>query len=182
MLPGKTVSPDYTGAVDYCHAVGRRALAPAARPMERDTVFAMASMTKLITTIAALQLVERGRVRLDQDVAPQLPVLAAQPILTSFGDDGVPLLKPRRKPITLRQLLTHSFGGVYGFLSGDIARYRRHLGIDGAQGTTVDELFATPLLYEPGDSWTYGGGLDVRESAGRPGFPPTDLGRHAVGR
>lgn len=151
--------------------------------MEKDTVFAMASMTKLITTIAALQLVERGLVGLDQDVAPQLPVLAGQPILTGFSDDGVPLLKSREKPITLRQLLTHSFGGVYGFLSGNIARHRRRLGIDGARGTTVDELFAMPLLYEPGDSWSYGGGLDVRINAGHQGILlAADLGQHTVGR
>lgn len=150
--------------------------------MEKDTVFVMASMTKLITTIAALQLVERGLVALDQDVSPQLPVLAAQPILAGFGDDGVPVLKTREKPITLRQLLTHSFGGVYGFLSSNIARYRHHLGIDGARGTTVDELFAMPLLYEPGESWTYGGGLDVRINPGRHGILTADLGQHTVGR
>lgn len=150
--------------------------------MEKDTVFATASMTKLVTTIAALQLVERGLVALDQDVAPQLPVLAGQPVLAGFGDDGVPRLKAREKPITLRQLLTHSFGGVYDFLSSDIARYRRHLGVDGARGTTVDELFAMPLLYEPGDSWTYGGGLDVRGDAVRRGILAADLGQPTVDR
>ena len=70
--------------------------------MELDTTMFTASCTKLLTTIAALQCVERGLVTLDEDTAAQLPELARQKILTGFEEDGEPVLVERKNPITLR--------------------------------------------------------------------------------
>lgn len=130
--------------------------------MEPDTVFVLASMTKLMTSIAVLQLVERGIVKLDDDVSLLVPVLAGQPILTGFKEDGTPITKERKGPITLRRLLTHSVGGSYDFSSGDISQWKKTQGTLGKLGTTVDEVFGHPLLYEPGESWSYGSASDVR--------------------
>lgn len=130
--------------------------------MERDTIFVLASKTKLMTSIAVLQLVERGLVKLDDDVAPLLPALAKQPILTGFGEDGTPITKERSGPITLHQLLTHSLGGTYEFANSDILQWRKYQGLLGKTGGTIEEVFGHPLLYEPGESWCYGTASDVR--------------------
>ncbi|KAH8670949.1 beta-lactamase [Xylariales sp. PMI_506] len=167
-----------SGNVDYCQPFGYRRVQPQPEPMERDTGFLIASMTKLMTTIAALQVVERGLIGLDDDVTGYLPVLARQEILLGFDDDddndrgkvgsGKAITRKREKPITLRQLLTHSFGGPYRFMSPEIMRYEEEqqqqqqptVGARPRVPSTVDEAFGTPLLREPGESWFYGGGLD----------------------
>ncbi|KAK7943752.1 beta-lactamase family protein [Apiospora aurea] len=148
------------GKVNYSKVFGYRTLKPQAAPMESDTVFVLASMTKLMTSIAVLQLVERGAVKLDDDVAPLLPVLAKQPILTGFREDSTPITKERTGPITLHHLLTHSVGGTYDFANGDVLQWRKIQGLLGKPGVTVEEAFGHPLLYEPGESWCYGTGSD----------------------
>ncbi|KAK8098231.1 beta-lactamase/transpeptidase-like protein [Apiospora kogelbergensis] len=148
------------GNVNYSNVFGNRAIRPKAEPMTQDTVFVLASMTKLMTSIAVLQLVERGIVAMDDDIAPLLPVLARQPILTGFKENGTPVTKDRKGPITLRHLLTHSVGGSYEFSSGDISQWKKIQGTLGKPGTTVDEVFGHPLLYEPGESWSYGSASD----------------------
>lgn len=73
----------------------------------------VASVTKLLTSIAAVQLVEKGLVGLDDDVGDILPSLKERHIVLGFDDAGVPQYKPKTKPITLRHLLTHSSGMGY---------------------------------------------------------------------
>lgn len=90
------------GTFNYAKAFGPKSLAEGSKPMPKDAVFVLASMTKLMTTIAALQVVERGLVKLDDDLASHLPELAAVPILTGFDSDGKPTLKKRENAITLR--------------------------------------------------------------------------------
>ena len=112
-------------------------------------------MTKLLTTISALQLVDRGLISLSDDISPHLPALASQPILSPSGE-----LVPRTRPITLRHLLTHSSGCGYPFLSPRLAT---HLGPPppGPRPTSsVPARFNYPLLFEPGTGWAYGSGLD----------------------
>lgn len=94
--------------------------------MTPSTVFALASMTKLLTTVACLQLVERGVLTLDGDVSALVPALAAQPVLSGFRDDGSPVTVPRSEPITLRRLLTHSAGPGYMFLDERLMRWKAH--------------------------------------------------------
>lgn len=144
--------------MDYCKAFGNRQVKPEEKPMTGDTVFTIASMTKLMTTIAALQLVERRVVALDDDVTPVLPVLAQQGVLTGFSSDDVPITEKRKQAITLRQLLTHSSGVGYDFLQPEINQYKQYHNI--APGTTINERFGTPLLHQPGEGWSYGGSLD----------------------
>ncbi|KAI1875352.1 hypothetical protein JX265_004410 [Neoarthrinium moseri] len=160
ILGAVLLAKDKSGNVNYYNAFGSRTVVPEEKPMEKDTIFLMASMTKLMTTIAALQVVERGLIKLDDDVTGLLPVLAKQEVLTGFSEDGKPTVEKRRKPITLRQLLTHSFGGAYDFLSPDIVKYREYHKIPEGPRTTIDEAFGTPLLHQPGEGWLYGPGLD----------------------
>src|SRR5437660_12746635 len=109
------------GAV-YQGAVGRRTL-PDGAPMTADTVFWIASMTKAITSTAAMQLVEQGRLALDRPIAEVLPELASPQVLDGFDAAGAPRLRPAKRPITLRHLITHTAGFAYAFWNPDIGRY-----------------------------------------------------------
>src|SRR5271167_5051829 len=90
-------------------AFGRRVL-PDGAAMTADTVFWIASMTKALTSTAAMQLVEQGKLALDEPISKVLPDLAAPQVLEGFDDKGQPKLRAAKRPITLRQLLTHTAG------------------------------------------------------------------------
>ncbi|UNI20950.1 hypothetical protein JDV02_006991 [Purpureocillium takamizusanense] len=115
-------------------------------------------MTKLLTTLCVLQLSERGVIALDDDVSEHLPVLAALPVLTGFADDGSPVLVKRDRPMTMRHLLTHSSGAGYLFMDPRLKQFVEYTKPKKPSGT-IDELFALPLLHQPGEGWTYGCGI-----------------------
>src|SRR6201997_4541836 len=104
----------------YQGAFGHRTL-PDGPAMTADTVFWIASMTKAITSAAAMQLVEQGKLSLARPIAEVLPELAAPQVLEGFDAAGQPRLRPARAPITLRQLLTHTAGFVYPIWHPDMA-------------------------------------------------------------
>src|SRR5215469_10617675 len=108
--------------VVYQGAFGQRRLAEGA-PMSTDTVFWIASMTKAITSAAAMQLVEQGKLALDHQIADVLPELSAPQVLEGFDSSGEPRLRPARRPITLRHLLTHTAGLVYDIWNAEMGRY-----------------------------------------------------------
>jgi methyl acetate hydrolase len=93
----------------YEGAFGRRDITNT-EPMTVDAVFWIASMTKAITATAAMQLVEQGKLDLDEPVGRLLPELAAPKVLEGFAPDGSPKLREASRPITLRHLLTHTAG------------------------------------------------------------------------
>src|SRR5882757_8840176 len=111
-IPGVVAMAANESSIVYQGAFGARSLA-AATPMSSDTVFRIASMVKLLTSVAALQLVERGKLKLDEPAANIDPTLAAPQILQGFDTKGVPQLRPAHNPITLRNLLTHTSGFSY---------------------------------------------------------------------
>ena len=102
-IPGAVLTAvDKTGNFKYEKAFGVGSLAEGDRkPLGLDSIFALFSSSKLVTTIAVLQVVERGLANLDDDVAGILPEIAQQPILTGM-EDGEPVFVKRQKPITLR--------------------------------------------------------------------------------
>jgi len=119
-----------------------------------DSIFAIASMTKAITTVAALQLVEEGKVTLDEAVSKHLPRLEKLDVLEGFdAQTGKPLLRPARTPVTLKHLLTHTSGFCYDTWDGNMFRYSSQAD-KGASGTVG------PLMFEPGARWQYGQGVD----------------------
>jgi len=139
-------------------AAGRQSVA-APEPMAVDSVFWIASMTKAITTVAALQLVEDGRLTLNDPIAKILPDLANPVVLTGFDGDGAPITRPTEKKITLGQLLTHTSGFSYDFASAELARYLAVTGKPSA-ATGLKEGLRQPLLFEPGERWEYSIGID----------------------
>jgi CubicO group peptidase (beta-lactamase class C family) len=130
-------------------------------PLAKDAIFKIASCTKLITTIATLQCVERGLIALDDSVYKVLPELAGSQIISS-NDDNKPFqyAKPKRD-ITVRHLLTHSSGIAYDAMLPILAAWRasRGEGLKTFNGT-VPDAFTLPLIFEPGEGWVYGGNLD----------------------
>ncbi|KAG5801530.1 hypothetical protein H9Q74_013731 [Fusarium xylarioides] len=128
--------------------------------ISQETLFTLASLTKLPTTVAALQLVERKLITLDADVSDLLPDLGRQQILVGWNADGSPILQKRRNPITLRQLLTHSSGCGYDFNNRDLKKLRKFQGATVGNKSTIIGWFDHPLLFEPGQGWEYGSGVD----------------------
>ena len=122
-------------------------------PIGIDSIFAIASMTKAVTTVAALQFVEQGKVKLDEPVSKYLPQLADLQVLDGFDPDGKPRLRPARTPVTLHHLLTHTSGFCYDSFDGDMFRYTSRTGRP-APGAV------SPLMFEPGTRWQYGTGVD----------------------
>jgi CubicO group peptidase (beta-lactamase class C family) len=124
--------------------------------MEPDTLFQIASMTKAITSVAAMQLVEAGKLSLDAPIGDVLPALADAQVISGFGEGDAPILRPAARPITLRHLLTHTSGLGYDFVSVDQIRARQ--GVAPAAGSIAS--ITTPLLFDPGERWEYGVSTD----------------------
>lgn len=141
--------------------LGKRSAASSTEnDMHLNTVFTIASMTKLLTAICVLQLVERKQVTLDEDITSHVPILAKQRILTAFdANTGSPIFEDRKGSITLRHLLTHTAGTgteyVQPLLKRFVKDHRPHIG----SAKTVDERCDLPLLYQPGEGWSYGSGV-----------------------
>ncbi len=140
--------------VRFCGAAGNRCVA-GGDPLRSDSIFRIASMTKAITTFAALQLVEAGRVGLDDDVSRILPEIGKRQLLEGFDDRGKARLRPVRGTITLRQLLTHTAGFGYSFLSADLAQAQQ-LQMMGDPFEGTDAFMEAPLIRDPGTAWEYG--------------------------
>jgi methyl acetate hydrolase len=142
----------------YTGAFGERALGTG-QAMTLDTVGWIASMTKPLTTVAALQLVERGALNLNLPVTRWLPQLAKAQVLEGFDANGQPLTRSPARPITLLDLLTHTSGFGYEFWSADIQRFQNARKLSSIT-TCADDALEAPLLFDPGTRWEYGTGID----------------------
>src|ERR1700726_803485 len=151
-IPGVVAMAANEQSVVYESAFGFRDMAAASR-MSTDTVFRIASMVKLLTSIAALQLVERGSLKLDEPAANIDPSLGSAQVLAGFDAKGVPQLRAAQKPITLRNLLTHTSGFSYLLWDPNVVRYLK-------VARSNPSLPRMPLMFEPGSRWAYGSGLD----------------------
>jgi CubicO group peptidase (beta-lactamase class C family) len=127
--------------------------------MTADTVVWIASMTKAVTGACAMQLVERGHLSLDAPIATVLPKLDKVQVLEGFAPDGTPRLRPARRPITLRHLLTHTAGFVYEIWNPDMARYLETTSTPSIV-SCENAALSIPLLFDPGERWDYGIGID----------------------
>jgi methyl acetate hydrolase len=146
------------GSLVYERAFGWRDPSTAT-PMTMDTVFMSASMTKAVTSVAAMQLVERGRVSLDEPLSRFVPDFAKPMVLDGFDERGAPRLRAASKPITLRRLLTHTSGYGHDIWSPDLMRYRKATGTPPMSSGTNASL-RVPLLFDPGERWEYSIGLE----------------------
>ncbi|KUJ15068.1 beta-lactamase/transpeptidase-like protein [Mollisia scopiformis] len=178
VMPGVVAAAvDKTGKIIYSKTSGFTSVLPRAQPIALDSTFVVASCTKIISSVATLQCVERGLISLDEPVEKYLPELAELPLLTTDkpfapagpGGRGETLsvddisfkLRSVKNKITLRQLLTHTFGVSYDVLDLRLQAWRQSRGeVPIALNGNIVEGFAVPLVHEPGSNWCYGGGCD----------------------
>lgn len=157
------------GKVAYVEPFGFRDLA-ARTPMTEDTIFAIASMTKPVTCVAAMMLVEEGTLALDDPVEKYLPELKGLRVLGDPRDDKGDEVAtvPAQRPITVRDLMAHASGLAYGWLMTPSARLRHayeRAGVHAPGHKTIADqvarLASVPLAHQPGEGWTYGLSHDV---------------------
>ena len=169
-VPGVVAMATDAGGKIYEGAFGVRGL-PGGPAMTLDTVFRIASMTKAITSVAAMQLVERGKLTLDGPVPSIDPALSSPQVLTGFDAAGQPQLRPAKRPITLKHLLTHTAGFCYEQWNPDLERCVGALGMPQMASGKLAAL-RMPLMFDPGERWEYGINIDwvgrlVEEVSGR---------------
>lgn len=157
-LAGANVLVLRKGKIVYQKSFGMRDQA-SGKPMEKDTLFRIYSMTKAITSAAALMLCEEGKLSLDDPIEKYLPELAEPQVLVTEGV-AVPA---ERKP-TVRDLLRHT-GGFANLRAGHlVSRFYRE-GLPGPDRRTLDDLVKNvgkaTLMYQPGDRWVYGVSSDL---------------------
>src|SRR5712692_3596933 len=155
----------------YVEALGMKALG-GSDPVQRDTIFRIASMTKPITAAAAMILVEECKLRLDDPVDPLLPELADRRVLKRL-DGPLDDTEPAKRPITLRDLLTFRMG--FGILMAPPGTYPIQAAVDElllgqgppqpslppARDEWIRRLGTLPLMHQPGEKWMYHTGSDV---------------------
>jgi CubicO group peptidase (beta-lactamase class C family) len=161
-MPGAVVAVARRGKLVYYEAFGF--LDRTARtPMPRDAIFAIMSMTKPLTTVGALTLVEEGRLFLNDPVGTYLPQLGAMSVAVMRDDKLVGTAPARRQP-TIQDLMRHTAGLTYGN-RGTSELYKMYPQGSFADSMTgsqfIDRLSRLPLHYQPGTAWNYSFGLDV---------------------
>ncbi len=143
--------------ITYSGAFGKRDSASGVNAT-LDSLFVIASMTKPITSVAAMQLVEQGKLKLDEPASTYIKELGSLQVLHGFDSStGKPILKPATKPVTLRTLLTHTSGFAYDTWFPDMLRWEKETGTSLPLGTVAP---LTPLMFEPGSRWQYGTSAD----------------------
>ena len=143
----------------YEGSFGRRDLATGTS-MSPDTVFWLLSMTKAITAAACMQLVEQGKLNLDQRMTDVLPELGSPKVLEGFDARGQPKLRPAKRDVTLRHLLTHTSGYTYANWSDQLPQFEKVTGMPDVAYSKNGALLA-PLEFDPGERWQYGIGMDI---------------------
>ncbi|MSV35840.1 MAG: class A beta-lactamase-related serine hydrolase [Bryobacterales bacterium] len=153
-IPAVTAMVATSDAILYQGAFGKRDASPGV-PVKLDSIFAIASMTKAVTSTAALQLVDQGKVKLDEPASRHLPELKSLQVFEGVDSAGKPILRPARKPVTLRHLLTHTSGFCYDTWSQEMQDW-----IKAGGAPPMGVAPNVPLIFEPGTRWQYGYGLD----------------------
>ena len=164
-LPGVTTMIARHGKVAHLQGCGQAVL-ETGQPMTPDTIVRIYSMTKPLTTVAAMMLYEQGRFQLDDPITRYLPGFANMRVATG-GQRGKIDTVPAARDITFRDLMTHTSGLTYGFMQSTLvdAAYRDQ-GIDfqtapGTLADLVERLYELPLLAQPGVEWNYSVATDV---------------------
>ncbi|MBL0915111.1 MAG: beta-lactamase family protein, partial [Sphingopyxis sp.] len=137
----------------------------AGRPMRRDTIVQIFSMTKPVTGVALMQLWEQGKFRLDDPLAKYLPEYASMRVYAGKNADGTPRYVPAERPILVRDIMRHTAGFAYG--AGPTPAYDAYVAADPLALTiplseASRRLAAVPLLYQPGKQWEYSIAVDVQ--------------------
>lgn len=165
-IPGGTFLVAREGQIVYEKSHGEIA----GRAYENNDLYRLASMTKAVTSVAIMQLVEQGKVNLDAPVYEYIPAFKDQVVLDEFNPaDSSYTTVPVEKPVTVRNLMTHTSGIVYGsFNPGKLMavyqKFDMNVGFSHDEWTTeewINRLAEVPLAFEPGTKFAYGLNMDV---------------------
>ncbi|KAI1115386.1 beta-lactamase/transpeptidase-like protein, partial [Nemania sp. NC0429] len=162
-IPGAVVcATDKAGRIKYARAFGKRSVRAGAdqSPLQLDSVMWIASCTKVVTALAVLQCCERGLLTLDGPIYDVLPEFRGLPVIKRFNDDGSPVLVPHTNTLTLRHMLNHSSGMAYDETHPKLMAWHKWHRTLPNRINAVEGRFSYPLVFEPGDSWCYGAGVD----------------------
>ncbi|RQO61636.1 serine hydrolase [Variovorax sp. KBW07] len=166
-IPGAVLLVARQGKVAWFEPIGKLDPGTGA-PMQRDGIFRIYSMSKPITTVAAMMLVEDGRLKLDDPIATYLPEYARMTVgVEKPGADGKPVLDtvPARRPITVQDLMRHTSGLTYGFFGPGLVKQAynaANLGVgDPTNAEFSQRLAKLPLAYQPGTTWEYSHSTDI---------------------
>jgi CubicO group peptidase (beta-lactamase class C family) len=137
----------------------------AAKPMKRDTIFRFFSMSKPITTVAAMMLYEQGKIKLDDPVSKYIPQFKGLKVVADPDAEEIEKVAANRE-MTVRDLMRHTSGLTYGFFGNTAVDklYRKSVQLGGNRTTLKDmtkNLAEIPLLYQPGTKWHYSVSTDV---------------------
>ena len=157
-VPGVVAALTTSEGTIYEAAYGVRTQGLAAA-MRQDTVMWLASMTKPLVGAAAMQLVEQGRLGLDEPAAKVLPELGDVRVLEGWDANGQPRTRAPKSAITLRRLLTHTAGFTYDTWNADMARFHKTRNLP-RTGSGMNIALRLPLCFDPGQRWEYGINID----------------------
>jgi CubicO group peptidase (beta-lactamase class C family) len=152
------------GAERYFGAAGE-ADREAHRPMRRDTLVQIFSMTKPVTGVALMQLWEQGKFGLDDPLERYLPEFGAVKMIDGTGADGKPVLRAPARPISVRDIMRHTAGFSYGMrdTAADVIFHQIDpLALTNSLDEMGRKLAQVPLLFDPGAEWSYSTGVDVQ--------------------
>jgi CubicO group peptidase (beta-lactamase class C family) len=153
------------GKVVHLEAAGKREL-EGGTPMQKDTIFRIYSMTKPITGVAMMILMEQGKWQLNDPVSKHIPEFADLKVAKVDPANGSVTTVPADHPMTMRELMSHSGGLSYGFFGGTAVdkQYVEQKVMDPTQPmqSMIDKLGKTPLLFQPGERWHYSVSVDVQ--------------------
>ena len=166
-IPGAVVMIQRRGQLAYYETFGVRDPATKA-PMTADTIFRIYSMSKPVTTVAAMMLVEEGKLQLDEPVAKFIPAFKDVKVgVEKKGDDGKMTLDlvPSRRPMTVQDLMRHTSGITYGFFGEGLVKKAyvdaKIFSEDVDNAGFADRIAKLPLAYQPGSTWDYSHSTDI---------------------
>jgi CubicO group peptidase (beta-lactamase class C family) len=166
-IPGAILLIQQHGKPVYHEFFGVRDVATKA-PMTDDTIFRLFSMTKPLTSVVAMQLIDEGKLKLDDPVAKYIPSFAKVKVgVEKKTDNGEKVLElvPANRPITILDLMTQTSGITYGFYGGNMVRlaYRNAKIYDGDfdNAEFAERIAQLPLAEQPGTLWDYGHSTDI---------------------
>ncbi len=152
------------GAERYFGAFGD-ADREAKRPMARDTLVQIFSMTKPVTGVALMQLWEQGKFGLDDPLSRYLPAFGDVKVISEPGPNGNPVLRAPARPISIRDIMRHTAGFSYGMrdtAADKIFHDINPIALTNSLDEFGDKLAKVPLLFDPGAEWSYSTGVDVQ--------------------
>src|ERR1700722_1951124 len=162
-IPGAVILIQQHGQPVYFESFGLRDV-ESRRPMTADSIFRLYSMSKPITSVAAMMLVDDGKLRLDDPLSKYIPAFAEAKVGVE-QPDGKLVLEPLQRPITIEDLLRHTSGLTYGFYGDSAGRqlYANSGLFDGDfdNAAFAERLAKLPLAEQPGTQWDYGHSTDV---------------------